>query len=286
MKIVFLGTAAAEGVPGLWCKCPYCEHARKVGGKEIRRRCSYYVDDDTMIDFGPDSFHQALANNIYLPDLKRIIFTHPHGDHMSASELVYRRMPNFCSEDSQGQMLDLVASKETLREFVKGIFSTNSTGFSALNIWGDLRVNPLMAEPGVWIKTGDLEVLPIPASHAATFGAMIYVLRRGGKSVLIANDTGWLVDESWAMLEGIKLDAAVIECTLVMRRPEGRKNHMGATASLEFRDHLVEMGCLTRETPVFVNHFSHNGRASHEDMEKFFNPHGVQVAYDGLSFEV
>ena len=56
MKIVFLGTAAAEGVPGLWCKCPYCEHARKVGGKEIRRRCSYCVDDDTMIDFGPDSF--------------------------------------------------------------------------------------------------------------------------------------------------------------------------------------------------------------------------------------
>ena len=119
MKIVFLGTAAAEGVPGLWCKCQYCEHARKVGGKEIRRRCSYYVDDDTMIDFGPDSFYQALANHIYLPDLKRIIFTHPHGDHMSASELVYRRMPNFCSEDSQGQMLDLVASKETLREFVK-----------------------------------------------------------------------------------------------------------------------------------------------------------------------
>ena len=56
MKLTFLGTAAAEGMPALWCECPTCAEAKKLGGKEIRRRCSYLLDGDTLIDFGPDAF--------------------------------------------------------------------------------------------------------------------------------------------------------------------------------------------------------------------------------------
>ena len=60
---------------------------------------------------------------------------------------------------------------------------------------------------------GTLELLPLRANHAPGLDALIYVFRRGGKSILIANDTGWLCDESWKLLEGMKLDAAVIEST-------------------------------------------------------------------------
>ena len=31
MKLTFLGTGAGEGYPGLWCKCPHCDYARKHG---------------------------------------------------------------------------------------------------------------------------------------------------------------------------------------------------------------------------------------------------------------
>ena len=40
MKLVFLGTAAAEAIPALWCGCNICREARRRGGKDIRRRCS------------------------------------------------------------------------------------------------------------------------------------------------------------------------------------------------------------------------------------------------------
>ena len=33
MKITFLGTAAAEGIPALWCECPICQQAKELGGK-------------------------------------------------------------------------------------------------------------------------------------------------------------------------------------------------------------------------------------------------------------
>ena len=32
MKIQFLGTAAAEGIPALWCRCENCVRSRKAGG--------------------------------------------------------------------------------------------------------------------------------------------------------------------------------------------------------------------------------------------------------------
>ena len=38
MKLQFLGTSAAEGIPALFCNCPACQYAYKTGGKEIRMR--------------------------------------------------------------------------------------------------------------------------------------------------------------------------------------------------------------------------------------------------------
>ena len=81
MKLTFLGTAAAEGMPALWCECPTCAEAKKLGGKEIRRRCSYLLDGDTLIDFGPDAFWQSIEFNIDLTAIDRIVFTHAHSDH-------------------------------------------------------------------------------------------------------------------------------------------------------------------------------------------------------------
>ncbi len=37
MKLKILGSAAAEGVPALFCVCPVCQAARENGGRDIRR---------------------------------------------------------------------------------------------------------------------------------------------------------------------------------------------------------------------------------------------------------
>lgn len=50
MKLTFLGTGAGEGYPGLWCKCPHCDYARKHGGKNIRANSCAVIDEDMLLD--------------------------------------------------------------------------------------------------------------------------------------------------------------------------------------------------------------------------------------------
>ena len=38
LKLQYLGTAAAEAFPGVFCHCETCAKARTLGGKNIRRR--------------------------------------------------------------------------------------------------------------------------------------------------------------------------------------------------------------------------------------------------------
>ena len=44
MIFQYLGTAAAEGWPGLFCDCQACEKARAKGGRNIRTRSQAIVD--------------------------------------------------------------------------------------------------------------------------------------------------------------------------------------------------------------------------------------------------
>ena len=54
MEIQYLGTAAAEGLPALFCDCETCRKARNIGGKEVRTRTQSVVDGKILIDFPPD----------------------------------------------------------------------------------------------------------------------------------------------------------------------------------------------------------------------------------------
>ena len=67
MKFKFLGTAAAEGFPAIFCRCKACEEARLLRGKNIRTRAQALINNDLLIDFlleftdvGNDT-HKAVA---------------------------------------------------------------------------------------------------------------------------------------------------------------------------------------------------------------------------------
>ena len=49
MKITYLGTAAAEAIPALYCQCAACESARKNLGKEYRCRSGCVIARDNQI---------------------------------------------------------------------------------------------------------------------------------------------------------------------------------------------------------------------------------------------
>lgn len=93
MKIKYLGTAAAEGWPGLFCHCESCEKARKLGGKNLRTRSQVVIDDTLLVDFPPDTYAHVLYQDLDLKDIRTLIITHSHQDHFYPLDLAMRGVP-------------------------------------------------------------------------------------------------------------------------------------------------------------------------------------------------
>ena len=277
MQFKFLGTAAAEAIPARFCECDVCCFARKSRGKEIRRRASYLIDDDILVDFGPDSYWQEIEYNIDYLKLRHIIITHPHEDHLQPYELLYR---------TNGY------SKVTQKINVYGgykIFNTImgcAAASKGLLTPEDLHFNPVTLQPGEPFKTDDLEIIPMAANHMPGGTPMIYIIRRQGKSVLICNDTGWPPPESMTTLKNQQVDMAVLDSTSGLLYPDTCNGHMGINTVKKLKNELLSCGAIKVHAPVFATHFSHNGGGTHEKLSAAYADAGISVAYDGLTVQI
>ncbi len=279
MRIQILGSAAAERFPGLWCECEHCRKARRNGGKDIRRATAYWLDGDTLIDFGPDIHWQVTDFNIDLCAIRRVIFTHSHSDHLSPIEFLWRKNGGFSRVT---HTVDLFGPASAFAAILKHA----AEHASFLSLEDDLNLRPHPLSHGQEVQDGDLSILPLDADHAPGKQPFIYLLSRGGRSVLIGNDSGWFLPRTWDALSGRSIDLAILDCTYGILNPDHRHGHMGAGAVVETANRLREMGCLKPGSRCVANHFSHNGGGGQREFEAFFTPHGIETGYDGLTIEV
>ena len=277
MKITFLGTGAAEGIPAVWCECELCRKAKMLGGREIRSRCTYLVDHDTMVDFGPDAVRQARDHGIDLTQLERIVVTHNHPDHLSPLELQFRRNGWFSHVSRE---LTVIGSRRIFSAILS--FTAEDSGIYDLS---DLKIRPRHLRAGDTVTDRNLTITALEANHAPGKEAQLFVLERGGKRFFVANDTGKLPERSWEQLRGLKLDLVAVDCTMGTA-PEQVVGHLGVEGVIDFHNRLQQLGCLHDNTQVYANHFSHNGLCLHRELEALFSPHGIGVAFDGLTVTV
>ena len=270
MQIKVLGSAAAEGWPALFCECDICKYAWKHKGKDVRRRTSYLLNDDVMIDYGPDVYGQSLQFDIDLSNIGAIFFTHSHDDHCDPVEFAWRRQGfSVVTKD-----LHIYANQTTLNRIQQRLMNGD---------WERYHIIPHLTLPGVPFQYKQYKVMPILAQHAAYPELPLnYIIQdEEGKTALIGNDTGWWCDASWEHLKAYKLDIAIIEATMGPKYKDHNRGQLGTGAAVTVRDELKRLGVIDDNTLVAVNHFSHNGLGLHKDMEAFFNPQGIQVCYDG-----
>ena len=90
MEIQYLGIAAAEGLPALFCSCEICQKARNTKGKELRTRTQSIIDGKLLIDFPPDSYMHALNYSLNMGKIQHLLITHSHMDHFFPVELIHR----------------------------------------------------------------------------------------------------------------------------------------------------------------------------------------------------
>ncbi|MGO8673284.1 MAG: MBL fold metallo-hydrolase [Capsulimonadaceae bacterium] len=269
MEILLLGTSAAEAWPAPFCRCEACAVARRQGGRDIRSRSGALIDGVVKIDFGPDTFAQMQHYGLDLWAVSTLAITHAHNDHFTPAELQYRKSGFVAGEPPVP--LDIYANPE-VTEALELMYPEPD----------QIRVRlhaPLAAGQTVTTPDGT-DILPLPARHSP--GALLLRISRGGRHLFYGHDTGDLLDETIEALAGVPLDMALLDCTYGATQHEWI-GHMGLEAIVSSVERLRAAGAVTENTLLMATHISHNSGLLHEDLSSRLAPHGVQLAYDGMS---
>lgn len=267
MRIHVMGSAAADGWPAIWCRCGSCRRARELGGKNIRSRSGALIDGDLKIDLSPDTYMQSLRDGIELGNVRNLLVTHSHYDHFLAGELLMYVKP-FAHDPAE------------------------------LHVWGDQWIiQSVKDDVGNWSRPENLHqltayepvtfeetvVTPLRAAHYPQRGCFNYVIQRGGKTLLYGMDSGWFPEDSWEAQKNFTFDVVMLDCThgLVAKS----KIHGGADTVIKTKERMLQDGTATDATRFIATHFSHNGNVTHDEFIETFEPHGIEVGYDGMIIE-
>lgn len=274
MKIQYLGTAAAEGWPGIFCKCRVCREALRLGGKNIRTRSQAVVDDAILIDLPPDTYMHMVTYGLDVPSIRTLIITHSHQDHWYPEELMLGR-EGFSG--GKKEILDVYRSGAVYEGLHKILVETGKFADSlppvAFHVVREFQ--PFYTE--------GYEVIPLKAAHSPRENCFIYIIKKEGKTLLYGNDTGYFPEETWEFIKGYRFGLVSLDCTLQKTRLE--TGHMGIPNNVDVAERLGKMGCVDGDTKYVLTHFSHNGGLLHGEMEKNAAEHGFCAAYDGMAVE-
>lgn len=275
MKIKFLGTAAAEGIPALFCNCRVCRNAMEKRGREIKTRSQALVDDSLLIDFPADTYMHMLYGGLDLKNIHTLIVTHSHLDHLYERDF-------WCRNKGIGNEIE----EKPLSVYLTESGYNQTKEFVGEGIINDGRLSLYKIEAFTPFEVAGYRIIPLKADHDQTAGAVFFIIEKGEKTLLYANDTGFFPEESWEYLKGYnrKFDLVSLDCTGMLLDPYYR-GHMALTSDAEVVEKLKGMGLADDSTKVYVNHFSHNGLATHEELVKAADKYGFTVTYDNLEAE-
>ena len=206
MKIKYLGTSAAEGIPGLFCNCVYCNEARRRGGKDLRTRSQSIIDNTLLIDFPADSLSHMYKYEIPISHIHNILITHTHQDHLYLEDFGLRSK-YYGFAHNIDQMLTVYGNDTFIKKF-DAMYPQNSH-------YEQAKPNITCRELTEY-KTVDIDgynVTALLARHDPNEKCFIYYIERGGTSLLYGNDTGWFPEPTWKFLADKTIDLVSLDCT-------------------------------------------------------------------------
>ncbi|MCM1437919.1 MAG: MBL fold metallo-hydrolase [Roseburia sp.] len=279
MKITYLGTGAAEGVPAMFCTCPFCNGLRKQGAlSEFRTRSQTLIDGDLSVDFPPEAYVHSLAHGVNLSALKYVLVTHSHMDHFYAHDFILR---GYKYAETDGGKMNIFGNAE-----VCGVFSECTRREMRNEVLNNIVLTELHAFEK--LNAGAYRVLTLPAMHGTAEEALLYYVEKGGKGYLHLCDTGALSDGAVEFLAQNKAhaNAVTFDCTFLDAPPKECARHMCVEDNMEIINRLNAAGVADRQTKCVITHFSHNARPYRERVESVAQKYGVIAAYDGFTLEV
>lgn len=285
----FLGTAAADVLPNPFCNCPICTDARDRGDSG-RLRSLFLLDEESLIDCGPDLASAAMRHRVDLTGIRRIFLTHTHEDHFCPSNAGLLLMS--CTRPDVA--VDLYCSEEAAAFMLQASTSIMAMGYGLLDSVEAVekeivRICPVL--PGRGFDAGGYQVMPVRTTHRASGveTALNYRFTKNGRSILYACDTGWYVKESLELLRNSQLDVLVMEGTWGSRDDQPEDSHLHGRAFVRELEIFSDYKIIRSDTRIFCTHINHKHEWNHEAYQAFFDsatPFHVTVARDGMKVDL
>ena len=277
MKVQYLGTGAAEGVPAMFCNCAFCKEARKQG--VLRSRTQVLIDGELSVDFPPDAFYHMAKSGVDFSGIRYLLVTHAHQDHFFANDFILRGY-KFAADMAEPD-LNIFGSEEVCEIFCE---STRRELRPEIGQHIHLYVLGAFEEA----RFGEWRVYPLKAKHSSR-EPLLFLLEKGGKRVLHLHDTGLLPEEDYeylAKVGGAPADLVTLDCTFLFDRVDENARHMGIYEDMQVLKRLEEIGLADGHTKRVISHFSHNACPTEENLRRAEEEFGVIAAYDGMTLEI
>lgn len=254
MKIKFLGTSAGWPLPRLGCNCEICTSKNP---KDKRLRPVILINDSVLVDCGPDIYHQITNHQSLITNLKALILTHAHPDHiLGFYDLTHiynlKEKPKF------------YATQETLVG-LRQIYKYPLDPF----------LPQIIRPPEVFeVERVKFTLFPVEHNHFPTFGLKM----KGDRLAIYIPDLKRLLPSQ----EKICRDVTLLILDGSSLGKEGQtKTHQNILEG-------VSLGKKLKAKQVYFTHLGHKtGR--HKDLEKIVQKEGgrnFHIAYDGLELQL
>lgn len=268
MKVLFLGTGAPEGNPSPFCDCENCRYVRKTKGRNIRLQASLLINNELLIDFGPDVTRTFNNYGKSMSKLKWVLITHCHFDHFYGG--------NFFSR----------------------LIGPRTKPISNLHIYGPERVKEIatdwvlkpeeqkvffhLIDPFQTFKLGKYKIKTFAITQNDKFAGigMYFAISDGKKTLLYVVDTYKLPEENWQAMKGLCFDTVILDETFGFKDPPN-KDHHSIPLYLETIKRLKTEGNTHKKTKCYTQHMSHHN-PPHNQLVKIMKKHHITVPYDGL----
>jgi len=261
MEIVLLGTGAADGWPSPFCRCASCRDA--AARRQIRGQTAALVDDVLLLDCGPEAPRAAVRLGRTLADVRHILLTHAHPDHLGPQALLFR------SWIDTGHELEVIGPADAL---------------DACRPWvgpdDPVRFTPV--RPGERISAGAYDITVLPARHRVfrDGDTVLYdITASDGARVLWACDTGPWPGPWFDTLRDAAYDAVFLEETFG-DRSDLSEQHLGLPEFAGMVTGLRGVGAVIDATDVVAVHLGHHNPPN-DELERRLRVHGARPGRDG-----
>jgi phosphoribosyl 1,2-cyclic phosphate phosphodiesterase len=281
MVITFLGTAAANAYPEAFCQCDNCARARALGGPSLRKRSAALINDDLLIDLGPDIMTASHLHGRPLTQVQYCLQTHAHADHLDPSHFL-SRSPGYGVVGAP--RLNFYASPATAQRAAQLLERDCAPeGFFDPEVGERLNLQIHLIEAFQSFAAGPYQVTAFPANHDPAVEPLLYAVTTDERAIFYGTDTGALPEETWQAFHRRKLRFDVVILDHTYGPDEDGSDHLSARQFIEHVTRIRAEGLLTDRARLLATHVAHAGNPPHPELAAFAMRHGYEVAYDGLT---